>query len=290
MAQGGTGLASYTIGDLVYASGATTLAKLADVATGSVLVSGGIGVAPSYSSTPSVSTITATASQTSTSTTGAFIYGTNSFSDTSVLANFTSSTNSYNQVTVQNTSSGASASSEFIAYNNNGTAATNYATVGINSSGYTGTGSINAAGYGYFLTGSTDLVVGTIGANAIHFTANSSATDSILISSAGLVSFPGTGAIVLPVGTTAQQPTASTGMIRFNSTTTGFEGYNGTAWGTIGGGATGGGTDQIFYLNGQTVTTNYSIPSGQNAGTFGPVTVNGGITVTVPSGSTWSIV
>ena len=55
-------------------------------------------------------------------------------------------------------------------------------------------------------------------------------------------------------------------------------------------GATGGGTDQIFYLNGQTVTTNYSIPSGSNAGTFGPVTVNGGVTVTVPAGSTWSIV
>lgn len=45
---GGTGLASYTIGDLIYASGATTLAKLADVATGNALLSGGIGVAPSW--------------------------------------------------------------------------------------------------------------------------------------------------------------------------------------------------------------------------------------------------
>lgn len=47
-AQGGTGLQSYTIGDLVYASGSTTLAKLADVATGNVLVSGGVGVAPAW--------------------------------------------------------------------------------------------------------------------------------------------------------------------------------------------------------------------------------------------------
>ena len=289
-AQGGTGIGSYTIGDLLYASGTTTLSKLADVATGSVLVSGGVGVAPAYSSTPTISTITATATQTGSSTTGAFSYGTNGFSDTSVLANFASSTNSYNQVTIQNTSNGAAASAEFVAYNNLGSAATNYATVGINSSGYTGTGSINAPNYGYFLTGSTDLVIGTIGANAIHVTANSSATDSILISSAGLVSFPGTGAIVLPVGTTAQEPTGSTGMIRFNTDKTAFEGYNGSSWSSIGGGATGGGTDQIFYLNGQTVTTNYSIPSGQNAGTFGPVTVNSGVTVTVPSGSTWSIV
>lgn len=48
VAYGGTGLASYAVGDLLYASGATTLAKLADVATGNVLLSGGIGVAPSY--------------------------------------------------------------------------------------------------------------------------------------------------------------------------------------------------------------------------------------------------
>jgi len=48
VARGGTGLASYTTGDIIYASGATTLASLADVATGNALISGGIGVAPSY--------------------------------------------------------------------------------------------------------------------------------------------------------------------------------------------------------------------------------------------------
>ena len=47
-ANGGTGLATYTIGDLVYASGATTLSKLIDAATGNALISGGAGVAPSY--------------------------------------------------------------------------------------------------------------------------------------------------------------------------------------------------------------------------------------------------
>jgi len=49
-AFGGTGIASYTIGDLIYASGTTTLSKLADVAVGSVLASGGVGVAPSWAS------------------------------------------------------------------------------------------------------------------------------------------------------------------------------------------------------------------------------------------------
>ena len=45
----------------------------------------------------------------------------------------------------------------------------------------------------------------------------------------------GTGALKLPVGTTAQQPTPQTGQLRFNSETLSFEGYNGTAWGAIGG-------------------------------------------------------
>lgn len=45
---GGTGITSYAIGDLVYASTTSALSKLADVATGNALISGGVGVAPSY--------------------------------------------------------------------------------------------------------------------------------------------------------------------------------------------------------------------------------------------------
>jgi hypothetical protein len=46
--EGGTGQTNYAIGDLLYASGTTTLARLADVATGNALISGGVGVAPSW--------------------------------------------------------------------------------------------------------------------------------------------------------------------------------------------------------------------------------------------------
>lgn len=46
--NGGTGFGSYTIGDLLYADSASTLAKLADIATGNALISGGVGVAPSW--------------------------------------------------------------------------------------------------------------------------------------------------------------------------------------------------------------------------------------------------
>lgn len=64
-----------------------------------------------------------------------------------------------------------------------------------------------------------------------------------------------------------------------------------SAWQPVGGaGATGGGTNEVFYNNDQTVTTNYSIPSGKNAGSFGPITINNGVTVTIPSGSVWTVV
>jgi hypothetical protein len=46
--QGGTGFNVYAVGDLVYASTTTALSKLPDVATGNALISGGVGVAPSY--------------------------------------------------------------------------------------------------------------------------------------------------------------------------------------------------------------------------------------------------
>ena len=57
-----------------------------------------------------------------------------------------------------------------------------------------------------------------------------------------------------------------------------------------GGGAAGGGSDQIFFENDQTVTTSYSIPAGKNAGTFGPVSIDSGVTVTIPTGSVWYVI
>lgn len=50
------------------------------------------------------------------------------------------------------------------------------------------------------------------------------------------------------------------------------------------------GTASVFFENGQTVSSNYTVTSGKNAGSFGPVTVSTGATVTVPSGCVWSVV
>ena len=113
-------------------------------------------------------------------------------------------------------------------------------------------------------------------------------TGDIAIS--GDAAFTATTSIQLPTGTTAQRPTASNGMIRYNSDDGSFEGYASGAWGSIGGGATGGSGNQVFIENDQTVTADYTITSSKNAGTFGPVTIDSGVTVTVPSGSRWIIV
>jgi hypothetical protein len=51
------------------------------------------------------------------------------------------------------------------------------------------------------------------------------------------MSLIGTDSIRIPAGTTAQRPTGVAGYLRFNSTTTQFEGYNGTAWSSVGGAA-----------------------------------------------------
>lgn len=101
------------------------------------------------------------------------------------------------------------------------------------------------------------------------------------------------GSAVVPAGTDAQRDVSpNPGYFRFNTDSDTFEGYDGTAWGEIGGGggATGGGTDKIFIENGQTVTTSYSIPALSNAMSTGPITIASGATVTIPSGSVWAII
>ena len=70
---------------------------------------------------------------------------------------------------------------------------------------------------------------------------------------------------------------------------TGPQGSTGPA-GAGGGGATGAGGDAIFWNNGQTVNTSYSIPASTNSGSFGPITVASGVSVTIPTGSVWTVV
>jgi len=103
----------------------------------------------------------------------------------------------------------------------------------------------------------------------------------------GDVTMSSTGFLKIPLGTDAQRDgSPAVGMFRHNSTLNQFEGYNNGAWGAIGGGAgaTGGGTDEVFFESDQAATTSYSISAGKNAHTVSP-TINSGVTITVPSGA-----
>lgn len=96
--------------------------------------------------------------------------------------------------------------------------------------------------------------------------------------------------IKLPVGTTATRPTGQTGLVRFNTERNQFEGYNNTTWSGIGDQPVGGGTNRVFFENDIVMNTDYTITTGKNAMSAGPITVNPGVTLTVPSGSTYTIV
>ena len=135
------------------------------------------------------------------------------------------------------------------------------------------------------------ITIGTLASANLGLAPAASPTFTGTATFGGDVLLTGTGVLDLPVGTTAQRPGSPTsGMIRFNTDLTQFEGYNGSAWSQVGGGATGGGADTVFLENSNTVTTNYTLSTGKNAVSAGPVTINAGITVTVPSGASWVIV
>ena len=146
-------------------------------------------------------------------------------------------------------------------------------------------------------------------------------------------SFTSTGALSISKGTTGQRPTPVSGMFRFNTTTTEFEGYNGTAWASVGGAAlsndtstatdvfplfanaTSGSASTLFtsnakllykpstgefqaselvasngiFVNNTTVSASYTVASGNNAFSVGPVTVASGQSVTISSGQRWLV-
>lgn len=166
------------------------------------------------------------------------------------------------------------------------------------------------------------------------YTGGVGATATFKVDNGGNGFFFSTGALQLPSGTTAQEPSSpAAGMLRFNSTTTQFEGYNGSAWSSVGGAAlvndtttstpvyplfahaTSGtaltiytaNTEYLFtpstgvlsapevlannglILNSNTVNTSYTISTGTNAVSVGPISVATGQTVTVSTGSRWVI-
>jgi len=98
--------------------------------------------------------------------------------------------------------------------------------------------------------------------------------------------FSGTGQVKLPAGTTAQRSASpANGMIRYSTTDNGFEGYQAGAWGGISGAQANG----VIYENNLTITANYTLSTNKNGFSVGPITISGGVTVTIPSGQRWLV-
>ncbi len=151
---------------------------------------------------------------------------------------------------------------------------------GIRDGTYTMTAPVITGGT---ITGITDLAVADGGTGAS--TASGARTNLLAVGYTAT-----TGSAIIPNGTTAQRDgSPAAGYFRYNSTVGKFEGYNGTAWGSVGGGATGAGGDEVFVENGTTVTTSYTLTTGKNAVSVGAITINAGVTVTVPSGARWVV-
>lgn len=237
-ANGGTGLSSYNGGDIIYASGSTTLTRLNIGTNGQIMQSN--GTIPTWVNASSVV-------------------------------------------------GGAAGSNTQVQFNNSG-----------------------ALGASANLTwnGTTFAITGALTASS----------DSV---------FSSTGALTISKGTTAQRPTATAGMLRFNTTTSEFEGYNGTTWASVGGAALSNDTStatalyplfasattgtastlytsnakllytpsngelqsgELYANNGvlthaNQVTSNYTVPTNANVITVGPWTVASGASFTLPSGS-----
>ena len=355
--NGGTGLSSWTAGDIGYYASGTALSKLSIGATGTILTSTGTG--PQWSSS---SVITGDITARSFYSTGAFA---GTYTDGIVMDYVTGigrlTVGSGDGITFYNGGTGASSSIGSVSSTGAWTLPS------VTDSALT-TGRVTYAGTAGLLTDSanltfdgTKLTVGNIldsgltasqavfsdasknlVSNAITGTGNVVMSASpTLTGTAGFAAltasadsaFNGTGALQLPVGTTAQQPTGAIGKLRFNSTTSQFEGYTGSAWSSVGGSALSNDTTTAtnlyplfatattgtalnvytsnakylykpstgdlqssqlianngLVLNNATVSASYTIATGNNAMSVGPMTVASGQTVTVSTGQRWVI-
>jgi hypothetical protein len=262
-----------------------------------VFVTPTLGVATATSLTSG--TLIANGSISGSASAGAISYGTLTYSDVNIVASFASNVNNYNQMILQNTNSGNTASTSFLVSNNNGTATTNYAEFGINSSAFSGTSVFNQPGFSFLASASTDFVIGTYSANAIHFVVNSGTTDAMTISNSGIVSL-GT-ALAVGSGGTGLSSTPANGAIDigngtgFTRTTitagTGISVTNGSGSITIASTATGATitpttTSGTYYIVGTTSTSgSLSTASISNTNAVSYNASTGALTAVSVSGS-----
>ena len=189
--------------------------------------------------------------------------GTAGYSDTGVLEQATGNANSYEQIILQNTNSGSAASVDFVVSNNLTTPTTYYGDFGINSSAFSGSGSLNKPNAVFLTSTSGDLVIGTTTVNSIRFVYNGNSTDSMVIGSSG-VTLSGT----LGVASSTDTPAGgSSSVALLFGSSAGFGIYVGSGAPTLSAGqgslylrSDGSSTSTRLYVNttGSTVWTNFT--------------------------------
>ena len=195
------------------ASGSATTASTQATNAGTSATAAAASASSASSSASAASTsasnASTSASNASTSASGA------STSATNAANSATAASGSASTATTQATNASTSASTATTQATNaatSATSATNSATSATSSATSASTSATNAA---------------------------TSATSAAASAASALFRTSSTGSLNTPVGTTGQRDASpAAGFLRFNSTTTGFEGYNGSAWGALGGGST----------------------------------------------------
>ena len=122
---------------------------------------------------------------------GVLTTGTLTFTPSNHFASLATATNSYNQLITQNSGSNPNSSNDIVVNNNLSTDATYYGDFGINSSNFSGTGSLNLPNAVYLAAHTGDLVLGTFTSNAIHFVINAGNSDAATIKTTGQLQLPG---------------------------------------------------------------------------------------------------
>ena len=155
----------------------------------------------------------------------------------------------------------------------------------------TGTGIAVPAGKSMFVFNNGTNVVEAMN-SAATFAVTGNATVGGTLGVTGVSTFAadstynGTGQIKVPSGTTAQRSGSPVdGMIRYNTDEDSFEGYIDGAWGGISGAQANG----CIYENNTTISANYTLSTGKNGMSVGPISIGSGVTVTIPSGQRWVV-
>ena len=155
-----------------------------------------------------------------------------------------------------------------------------------------------------YITASTTIDLGGAASNSVCITGDNTITSlgttyqgpifvrftgSPLLAHSSSLLLPGASNISVTAGATAIFIPKATAGVSDGWICIMYQSASGTGAAT-GGGATGAAGNYVFYENDMTVTGDYTLQNGKNAGSFGPITIDTGVTVTVPTGATWSIV